>query len=107
GAIGTDDANVANGAGQGTGNQALLGVIKPRYVALLVRALLTADNGHTVVGFLAGPVGFVTRLAALVDGKAVVCLLEFLQTQGIDRVVGKPVQNLRKTHIERIDIPGS
>src|SRR3546814_8174860 len=72
GAISADDAYVANGAGQGRGDDALLMVVETGYVALYVKTFGRRNNGHAVIGFLARPLCLVADFAKGVQRKLVV-----------------------------------
>ena len=68
--------------------------------------LALGDQGHTVVGFLAEPVGLPARFGKCGRREFVVGELELLQGQHIDRLGSQPVQHLRQAHGQRIDVPG-
>ncbi len=65
-----------------------------------------AENRHAVVGFLPGKHAVVTGCLQSLLREVMVLQFGFLQAQHLDRVVAQPVQHLRQTHLERIDVPG-
>ncbi len=85
---------------------ASLRVVQFRHIGFHLAGFVPADDGHTVVGFLTGVHDVITGSFDIIARKVLIGQLGFLQTQDIRFSGHQPVEHLRQTDLEGIDVPG-
>ena len=64
------------------------------------------EQGDAVVGLLAVGYGLPARVAQRLEGELLVGHLELLQSDDAVGLFGQPVQKVRQTHAQRVEVPG-
>ena len=90
----------------GHGEHTALCIVEPRRIGNDIGSRIPADDGHAVVGLLAGVDDMIAGGLEGLGREVVIGQLGFLQAQHIGRIRSEPVEHLRQAHLQGIDIPG-
>src|SRR5712691_2756522 len=104
--VGTNDAQTVGAFPHGRGDDALLLVGESRNARSDIGKRDARQYGDPVIGFLAGKSAAITCLLDLNDRELRVLQLGFLQADDFGRLPCKPVEQVRKAHLEGVNVPG-